>query len=86
MEYYEIVNALNELSLEERETLVRSQLEEIEKKRSRMIRAKIESHIKAIRENIDALLDMEFDVRFESTRESFAISPYEKNQYNIDTF
>lgn len=86
MEYYEIVNALNELSLEERETIARNQLEEIEKERSRIIRAKVESHIKAIRENIDALLDMDFDVRFETEDASFTISPYNKNEYIIDTF
>lgn len=86
MDYYEIVTALNELSLEERETIARNQLDEVERERSRIIRAKIESHINAIRENIDALLDMDFEVRFESTRESFAISPYEKNEYIINTF
>lgn len=86
MEYYEIVNALNQLSLKERETIARHQLDEIEKERSRMIRAKIESHIKAIRENIDALLDMDFDLHFETTLNSFNISPYDKKEYIINTF
>lgn len=86
MEYYEIVNALNKLSLEERETIAKRQLEEVEKERSRMIRAKIESHIKAIRENIDALLDMDFDVRFETETSYLNICPCVKNEYIIDTF
>lgn len=86
MEYYEIVNALNELSLEERETIARNQLDEVERERSRIIRAKVESRIKAIRENIDALLDMDFDVRFETETFSLTVSPYDKNEYTIDTF
>lgn len=86
MEYYEIVNALNKLSLEEREAIARHQLEEVEKERSRMIRAKIESHIDAIRENIDALLDMDFDVRFETEISSLSICPYNKKEYIINTF
>ena len=86
MEYYEIVNALNELSLEERETIARNQLDEVERERSRIIRAKTESHIKAIRENLNALLDMDFDVRFETETSYLIISPCDKNEYAIDTF
>ena len=86
MEYHEIVDALNKLSLEERETIARNQLDEVEKERSRIIRAKVESHIKAIRENINALLDMDFDVRFETETSDLTICPYAKNEYMIDTF
>ena len=85
MEYYEIIDALNELPLEERETIVQSQLAEIAKERDRIIRAKTESHIKTIRENIDALLDMDFEVRFKTEREEFSLTSYDKDEYLIYT-
>ena len=85
MEYYEIIDALNELPLEERETIVQSQLAELAKERDRIIRAKTESHIKTIRENIDALLDMDFEVRFKTEREEFSLTSYDKDEYLIYT-
>lgn len=85
MEYYEVVNALNMLSLEEREVITRNQLEEIAKERSRIVRAKVESHIKAIRENIDALLDMDFDMRFVNEGSEFTIPSWDKNEYIVET-